>query len=290
MEAGPGRCWRWTAIRRGSRSPAAAGAVADRRHGPPPGDRRRRGHAAGAAPTWSSRPWAHPDAFETAVRRRAARRDRGDRGDVHGGDRADAAGRLVGAGDRPALQRALSRPRRGGRRRWTELAAGRLDPLPLISHRLPLEEARARATSCSTAARPRRCSCSRDRGRTAVTYADAEPNGLASMLGGLIEQNLAARPRAAALPAAGGGGAGRDRRRRARHGADRAGGVEVANGADPRARPRGRGRCPPAPRPRGGARFGSGCRTPSPRAAARSSERWCAAGSACEAWPATRSA
>ena len=33
----------------------------------------------------------------------------------------------------------------------------------------------------------------------AVTYADPEPNGLASMLGGLIEANLTAHPERTAL-------------------------------------------------------------------------------------------
>ena len=37
-----------------------------------------------------------------------------------------------------------------------EVEAGSLDPTPLVSHRLPLEEA-PRATRCSTAARRRRC-------------------------------------------------------------------------------------------------------------------------------------
>lgn len=70
-------------------------------------------------------------------------------------------------------------------------------------------------------------------GGPSVTYADAEPNGLASMLGTLIEQNLARdpgrrrllRPAAVALTAT-----DADVAVTLRIGP---GGVEVANGADP---------------------------------------------------------
>ena len=74
-------------------------------------------------------------------------------------------------------------------RAMDEVVRGRIDPTPLISHRLPLEE----AARWLRAVRPP----GGDEGRVAavkVVYGSDEPSGLATMVGGLIDQNLERDP------------------------------------------------------------------------------------------------
>ena len=101
--------------------------------------------------------------------------------------------------------RALDRPvrghharcTRGGSGRWQDVRAGALDPAPLISHRLPLDDAaegyalfdRREATKVLLAA-------------VSVTFRRDDPAGLVAIVGGLLTAEPRARPGAPQAPAA----------------------------------------------------------------------------------------
>ena len=137
-----------------------------------------------------------PAAFESAVRRRAPRRPRRRRRHVRGRVGRGAAGRLLGARARRSGSRGSARSTPGGSARWPRSVAGRIDPL---AARVPPAPARGRAGGLRAVrprARRRRWCSSRD-GR--ATLDDRSRSGLASIVGGLIEQNLDRDPRARRL-------------------------------------------------------------------------------------------